>query len=68
MKQGRPGIALKKIEIGRLFGILYNSYITYQQMANKIGISRYQLYNPMNKRSRCSEKTYKKIQRFLARN
>jgi len=68
MKAGRPGIALKKEEINILFEIMEKTNRTFQEMAKKIGIARYQLYNPMNKRSRCSDKSYTKIQRFLARN
>ena len=68
MKQGRPGYKLLSHEIDKLFHIMSIRNWNYQQMSFSIRISRYQLYNPMNNRSRCSENTYKKIQRFLSRN
>lgn len=68
MNRGRPGIELKKEEINILFKIMEKTNRTYLELAQKIGVARYQLYNPMNNRSRCSDKSYTKIQRFLSRN
>jgi len=62
-----PGKALTETEITKLLKIMSETKRTIAETARKMHLNYFELYNPLNKRTRCSKRVYDKIKRFLRR-
>ena len=60
------GIQLDNFDIQTLQRIVYGKIpVTIEKLSKDIGIKYFQLWNVLNKRTRCSPESAKKIRRYL---
>jgi len=59
------GKVLTEQKIIKLFKIMNEEKITVGETARKMHLNYFELYNPLNERTRCSKRVYDKIKRFL---
>jgi len=65
MKLKKIVFDLKENEKNTIISYMFDKKLTCEQAANKIGITREQLYNQLNGRRNCSRASYQKIQKFI---
>jgi len=58
-------VALTANELHQLRKMIYSTPMTIAKLSKKIRITYFELYNPLNKRTNCSEYVAKKIRRYL---
>lgn len=65
MKRGKIGIPLDDNIKQQILKIMNRDFMTCKDMAKKIGISYYQLYEPLSGGQNCSRESYLKFKKFL---
>ena len=67
MRTGRKSVVLTQHEKNLLKSYILVDNTGYQNLADKIGISYFQLYEPVNGRRNCSPQSYAKIRAYIDR-